>query len=116
VNQRNLGWKRNLVTVAKFAVLMGVIGYAVYYFKTMPVAVTSYTVVRDSIAAEVMRTGTLEARVKATISHKISGRIAEVLVDQGQAVTSGRLLVRLDDEDLTQRVKIAKATIATAEA
>lgn len=111
-----LPWGRSLLNVGKVAIVVGVVGYAVYYVKTMPVAVTSHTVARDSIVTEVMGTGTLEARVKATISPKISGRIAEVLVDQGQTVTSGQLLIRLDDDDLQQKIKIAEATIATSEA
>lgn len=109
-------WGRNLLNLGKIASLVGVIGYAVYYVKAKPVAVTSHRVTKDVIVAEVMGTGTLEARVKATISPKISGRIAEVLVDQGQNVKSGQLLVRLDDDDLQQKIKIAEATIAAAQA
>jgi HlyD family secretion protein len=63
-----------------------------------------------------MGTGTLEARIGTTISPKISGRIAEVLVDQGSVVKAGELLVRLDDEDLEQQVRMAKAVIGTSEA
>ncbi len=116
VSKRKFGWMRGLGAIVKLALLIGAIGYGVYYFKTLPVAVDFHTVGRDTIVAEVMGTGTLEARVKATISPKISGRIAEVLVDQGQTVSAGQLLVRLDDEDLRQQVKIAEATIASAEA
>ncbi|TWU37763.1 Macrolide export protein MacA [Novipirellula aureliae] len=107
---------QRLLNLAKLLGVIALIGYAVYYFQTIPVAVSSHTVEQDTIVEEVMGTGTLEARVKTTISPKISGRIAEVLVDQGQTVASGELLVRLDDEDLQQQVKMAEATVATAEA
>jgi HlyD family secretion protein len=63
-----------------------------------------------------MGTGTLEARVKATISPKISGRIEDMLVDQGDHVSAGSELVRLDDEELQQQVEIALATLAASEA
>jgi HlyD family secretion protein len=63
-----------------------------------------------------MGTGTLEARIRTTVSPKISGRIAEVLVDQGSVVKAGELLVRLDDQDLEQQVRMAKAVISTSEA
>lgn len=66
--------------------------------------------------AEVLGTGTLEARVKATISPKISGRIAGVLVDQGDPVKAGQLLAKLDDAELRQQVEIAAAGVAVAEA
>jgi len=72
--------------------------------------------VRGPIASEVMGTGTLEARYHVTISPKIAGLIAEVLVDQGSEVKQGQPLVRLVDEDLRQQVGIAEATITTAQA
>lgn len=71
---------------------------------------------RGEIVAEVMGTGTLEARVKATISAKISGLITEVLVDQGDRVKSGQVLVKLDDRDFRRQVEAAEAAVAAAEA
>jgi multidrug efflux pump subunit AcrA (membrane-fusion protein) len=59
-------------------------------------------VARGDIIAEVVGTGTLEARVKATISPKISGRSGSVLVDQGDRVTAEQRLVRLDDAEWHQ--------------
>jgi multidrug efflux pump subunit AcrA (membrane-fusion protein) len=43
-----------------------------------------------------MGTGTLEARVKTTISPRIQERLAEVFVDQGGTVQPGQLLARFD--------------------
>jgi len=63
-----------------------------------------------------MGTGTLEARIRTTISPKIQGRIAEVLVDQGSLVKAGQSLVRLDDDDLAQQVRMATAVIGSSEA
>ena len=63
-----------------------------------------------------MGTGTLEARVKTTISPRIQERLAEVLVDQGDIVKSGQLLARLDDAETKQQVAIAEATLAAARA
>jgi len=89
---------------------------AVLWFVMAPVPVHSHRVVRGPIATEVMGTGTLEARYHATISPKIAGLIAEVLVDQGSEVKQGQPLVRLVDEDLRQQVGIAEATVTTAQA
>lgn len=69
-----------------------------------------------ALTAEVMGTGTLEARVKTTLSPRIQERLAEVLVDQGDAITNGQLLARLDDGEQRQQVAVAEATVVAARA
>jgi len=103
-----VGWKIALVLIIALVIV-----YRLYF---APVPVDSHTVRIGPIAAEVMGTGTLEARVQAAISPKISGRIAQVLVDQGDKVIKGQKLVLLDDEDLRQQVEIAKAELSVAQA
>lgn len=105
-------WMRKL----KYPVLIAVIAGIVWYVRNQPTPVTSHTVSTGPVVRSVMGTGTLEARIRTTISPKISGRIAEVLVDQGSVVKAGELLVRLDDEDLDQQVRMARAVIGTSEA
>jgi RND family efflux transporter MFP subunit len=104
----NVGWK--LVLVLLLALVL------IYHFLFAPLPVETSTVKIGPITEEVMGTGTLEARVHATISPKISGLIAEVLVDQGDKVTKGQTLFTLDDKDLRQQVDVAKADLAAAEA
>jgi len=81
-----------------------------------PFPETGHQIERGDIVAEVMGTGTLEARVRVTISPKISGRTKEILVDQGDQVSEGDVLVRLDNDELAQQVEIAVATVATSQA
>ncbi|MCF6313614.1 MAG: efflux RND transporter periplasmic adaptor subunit [Verrucomicrobiales bacterium] len=88
----------------------------VYRAKFSPLLVAGHRLERGEIVAEVMGTGTLEARVKSTISARISGLLSNVLVDQGDRVEKGDLLVELDDAVLLQQVEIAKADIAAKEA
>ena len=103
-----VGWR----WVAAAAVLAGVVQRL--FFAAVPVE--SAVVERGPVVAEVMGTGTLEARVAATISPKIAGRLARVLVDQGDRVSAGDLLVTLDDGDLRQQVEIAEAALAATRA
>lgn len=104
----NVGWKIALVSIIALILIC--------HFLFAPLPVESSSAIISSITEEIMGTGTLEARVRATISPKISGLIAQVLVDQGDKVTKGQKLVILDDEDLRQQVEIAKAELSVAHA
>ena len=92
----------------------GIAGFAVYKLKVKPAEVVVPNVTPNTNADEVMGTGTLEARVKTTVSARIQERLAEVLVDQGDKVKAGQLLARLDDAEIKQQVAIAEATLAAA--
>ncbi len=107
---------RWLWRVLKVALGVAIIGGVIYWVKFSPVRTDTHRVERGEIVAEVMGTGTLEARVKVTISPKIPGRIETIRVDQGDRVSAGDVLVELDDKDLTQQVEVAQATLAAAEA
>jgi HlyD family secretion protein len=93
-----------------------VVAFVSYWFNFRPTPVMAHAVATEEICSEVMGTGTLEARVKTTISPRIPERLAEVLVDQGDLVKSGQLLARLDDAETKQQVAIADASLATARA
>jgi hypothetical protein len=79
-------------------VVVVVIVFAVYRLKFSPMPVAAYTVATGEVRGEVMGTGTLEARIKTTISPRIQEQLAEVLVDQNDFVKAGQLLARLDDD------------------
>lgn len=100
----------------KRIVLVAVFAGTIFWFKFAPIKVITHPVQQGAIVVEVMGTGTLEARVEVTISPKISDRIAEILVDQGDLVTADDLLIRLDDEELKQQVAIAQANVEMATA
>lgn len=102
--------------IGRWSIVVLLIAALVYWMRFSPVAVESHSLQRSSIVAEVMGTGTLEARVSTTISPKISGRISRVLVDEGETVDQGALLVQLDDEELQQQVAVAQANVHTADA
>jgi len=107
---------RTLRTAAKVLVPLGVVAFVVFRFFTAAVPVVARPVGRGLVVAEVMGTGTLDARIKTTLSPRLQERLAEVLVDQGDFVQAGQLLARLDDAELRQLVAIAEASLAGAQA
>ncbi|TWU04806.1 efflux RND transporter periplasmic adaptor subunit [Stieleria varia] len=108
--------KRSIKPLLKTLAAAAVIAGGVYWLRFAPIAVTAYQVTEGELNAEVMGTGTLEARVAASISPKIAGRIARLLADQGDTVKAGDLLVQLDDAELQQQVEIAEANVDAASA
>ena len=104
----------HLRRILPWFIVVTLAGVALYKMKFAPTPVVAHTVSKGLIVGEVMGTGTLEARVKTTISARIQERLAEVLVDQGDKVTAGQLLARLDDAEIKQQVAIAEATLAAA--
>lgn len=53
--------------------------------------------------------GYVEPRRKATVSAKITGKVTEVLVDEGMIVEEGQVLARLDDSDARRRYEAIRA-------
>jgi hypothetical protein len=105
--------------VGKFLAVSLVLAAAavlVVRLKFVPVPVAAREIQAAAIAAEVMGTGTLEARVKTTIRPRLRERLAEVLVDQNALVTAGQLLARLDDGELKLQVEVAASALAAAHA
>jgi HlyD family secretion protein len=108
--------RRRLRTAAKWLLLAAVVVFAIYRFKFAPTPVLAQPAKSGPIVAEVMGTGTLEARIKTTISPRIQERLAEVLVDQNDMVNTGQLLARLDDGELKMQAEVATASLAAARA
>lgn len=61
-------------------------------------------------------TGYVVPQVMSRITPKIEGRIAEVLVREGDVVERGQLLVKLDDADRHSAIAAARARVAAARA
>ncbi|MBW1785107.1 MAG: efflux RND transporter periplasmic adaptor subunit [Deltaproteobacteria bacterium] len=100
----------------KYVAIAIIIVLIVYWARFTPVSVFGHKVGRGNIIAEVMGTGTLEARVQTVISSKISGRIDQIFLDQGDQVEKGQTLLRLDDSELKQQVEIGRSSLSAVRA
>ena len=61
-------------------------------------------------------TGYVTARRQATVSAKITGKVREVLIEEGQKVAAGDVLARLDDSEARVEVELRRAQVAAARA
>ncbi|MFY9852652.1 MAG: biotin/lipoyl-binding protein, partial [Terracidiphilus sp.] len=65
-------------------------------------------------ANQLTLSGNIEAH-QSLVGFKVSGRIVELPVEEGQQVAQGALLARLDSADYKQRVSVDEATVRVRE-
>lgn len=108
--------RRRITHVLRAVLILAAIAVAGWWLLLAPVSVTAHTVAGGVILAEVLGTGTLEARTSAVVGPKHGGLLVEIAADQGDRVTRGALLFRLEDGDIQQQVAMAESEVAAATA
>jgi RND family efflux transporter MFP subunit len=73
-------------------------------------------VVQEAAAASRSFTGTIAARVQSDLGFRVSGKVLERLVDAGQTVKRGQLLMRIDAADLKLAARAQQEAVAGARA
>jgi RND family efflux transporter MFP subunit len=116
---------RSIITVALFATtLAGVSGCRRGDANAEP-AGTEPTVIGPEnvvvVTEQDIRTGpalsgTLAPEREATIRAELTGPVVQTLIEQGQHVTEGQLLLRLDDTAIRDQVASARSAVTTAQA
>ena len=80
-----------------------------------PVPIRAETVRMARVPLTVTAVGTTEPYARATPGTKLLGRVAEVRVNEGDWVSRGAVLVRIESQDLTAKRQQAEAVLAQAE-
>jgi RND family efflux transporter MFP subunit len=83
-------------------------------FGAAPVKV--FKAIRMRISEKLFYTGTIEAWQKINITPDVGGKIARILVNEGDRVGKGQVLAELDVEAITLQFKQAEAALAVAQA
>jgi RND family efflux transporter MFP subunit len=105
---------------ALVVLLLGALGW--YFFGTPRGVAVRIAVAREasesatSSASLLDASGYVVARREATVSSKITGKVLEVLIEEGQRVAANEVLARLDDSNARARLEQASAQIAQAQA
>ncbi len=97
------------------------IGAALWYFNRDHAIVVTAEAARampaTSAGASVLdATGYVTARRQATVSAKITGKVREVRIEEGQRVEAGEILATLDDSEARVEVELRRAQVASAQA
>ncbi len=111
-SRRVLAWLRPLALGGGLLAL----GVAGAFWLLRPPTVTVVEIARRDIVPAIQGVGTVEAKVVVQVGAKITGRLTEVRVDQGDAVEAGQVLARLDDAQLRADVARGEAALRAAEA
>ncbi|WP_140909879.1 efflux RND transporter periplasmic adaptor subunit [Cognatiluteimonas lumbrici] len=108
------------VGVAALAVLLLALAGWWLFGRPDPVEVRTETVVAigsttgTSAASVLDATGYVVARRMATVSAKVTGKVREVLIEEGQQVEAGEVLATLDPVDAAAQRELAEAQLAAA--
>ena len=108
------------VGVAALAVLLLALAGWWLFGRPDPVEVRTETVVAigsttgTSAASVLDATGYVVARRMATVSAKVTGKVREVLIEEGQHVQAGEVLATLDPVDAAAQRELAEAQLAAA--
>jgi RND family efflux transporter MFP subunit len=108
-----------LVVVVVAALLM--FGGAVWWHSQAGAFEVQTAVARDALSGGGNRTvlnasGYVTARREATVSSKVTGKVIEVLIEEGMKVKAGQVLARLDDSNVKASLAVAQAQLASAQA
>jgi RND family efflux transporter MFP subunit len=103
--------RRTMLIAAAFMVLIA--AAAVFFVGRGSSTVVEVATARSApvagTATVLNASGYVEPRRKATVSAKITGKVTEVLVDEGMQVEAGQVLARLDDSDARRYYDAVKA-------
>jgi HlyD family secretion protein len=92
--------------IVLFILVMAAIAGALFYFLTRE---------KGDENVFIKISGNIEA-TEADVGFKVPGRIVNRYVEEGDRVEKGKVLARLDDEDLQNRLELARATLVSAQA
>lgn len=119
---KNKSRTRTVMIILILALLAGTAGWRIYNAQQQasliiqPLAVTIVEVKQTQKPNTLKLTGTVEGLTSAIISSRFDGKIAQVLVEDGQAIPKGATLLTLDIVEMANTVRIAQNNIRQTEA
>jgi HlyD family secretion protein len=106
---------RRLRVIVYLLGLAVLVAAAAWFFWARPIAVR-VAAQETNVPVEVFGLGTVEARVLSRIGFEVAGIIGELHADNGERVTAGQVLARLQTSEQEARVAQARASVAQADA
>ncbi|MBP6963661.1 MAG: efflux RND transporter periplasmic adaptor subunit [Armatimonadetes bacterium] len=92
-----------------------IIAAVVYLLMPRPPSVQVAEIVRGDLVAELSTTGVVESDL-VDIAPRMVGRIVSLMVREGDTVSAGQVIARLESDDLDAQVDQARAAVSATEA
>jgi RND family efflux transporter MFP subunit len=99
-----------ILVVAKFIFLSEDEILEVSAYKAIPAGQSN-----NSSASVLDASGYVTARIQATVSSKITGKVLEVFIEEGMFVEKGQILAQLDDSSVQAELNFAKTQLKEAQ-
>jgi len=101
------------------AVLLGAaIAAWVFWLQPEPSFEVRTIIVRESVGQQagtvLNASGYVTARRQATVSSKFTGKVTDILIEEGMQVEEGQVLARLDDSNIRASFALAEAQLVSA--
>src|SRR5437899_12455470 len=112
-------WMQPRWMVAGGVVVLVTAGFVLTQHRGEPAkadAIRTAQVTRGNIVLSVSATGTVEPASMVEVRSRATGTVTRVLVDEGQRVRLGQVLVELNDPDSRHAVESYRAALRSAEA
>jgi HlyD family secretion protein len=108
--------KKKVIIGVGVVVVLGAVAFANFKFKrTEGVTVNTEAVKQRKLEAIVSSSGKIQAKRFVNISADTSGRVTELVVNEGDRVKEGQFLLQIDPRNLRTRVQSGEASLGAAQ-
>jgi HlyD family secretion protein len=114
-----LNFLKTLIKKKSFWIILVVVILGGWYFVNKSITANKISYVTEdakvgNITQTVSATGTVTTSDKVDLNFKIAGTLSEISVTEGDEVTAGQILAKLDDKSAKTQVEQARASLTSA--
>ncbi len=119
IDRSNAPHSRLPFTLFVFLLIVAAAGGGAYWWYNLPMIVPVKTALVSEMVSGGAKTllnasGYVTARLASTVSSKVTGKVVEVLVEEGMEVELGQILARIDSSNVERSLHLAQAQLEAA--